>query len=122
MLNLDTNVVAALLNGSLRKDEVRAMDDDPHWAISAIVLWEVAMLHRAGRIGFGVDDPAFRSLLGQVDVLPLSLEVARQSQRLDFSSDPADEIIAATSIVFGAPLVTRDSTLLASRIVPFALA
>ena len=33
---------------------------------------------------------------------------------------PADELIAATSVVHGVPLVTRDRRLLASRIVPLA--
>jgi PIN domain nuclease of toxin-antitoxin system len=40
--------------------------------------------------------------------------------RLDFRSDPADEIIAATSIVHRAPLLTRDSVIRKSKRVPFA--
>jgi predicted nucleic acid-binding protein len=34
--------------------------------------------------------------------------------------DPADELIAATSLVHGVPLVTRDRALLASKVVPLA--
>jgi predicted nucleic acid-binding protein len=39
---------------------------------------------------------------------------------LDFRSDPADELISATSIVTGIPLLTRDHKILDSRLVPFA--
>jgi PIN domain nuclease of toxin-antitoxin system len=39
---------------------------------------------------------------------------------LDFKGDPADEIIAATSIVHGVSLVTRDRVLRRSRRVPLA--
>jgi PIN domain nuclease of toxin-antitoxin system len=54
-------------------------------------------------------------------VWPLDFAVCRASTELDFSSDPADELIAATSVVHRVPLVTRDRKIRASRIVPFAL-
>jgi predicted nucleic acid-binding protein len=41
-------------------------------------------------------------------------------RRLDFRGDPADEIIAATSLVYRAPLMTRDRRLRNSKIVPLA--
>ena len=53
-------------------------------------------------------------------VWPLSFEVCRAIHDLDFSSDPADELIAATSIVHRVPLLTRDEKVLKSRLVPFA--
>ena len=108
MLNLDTNILVFFLTNSLRREEADVLADDPHWAVSAIVLWELAQMERLGRFTFRLDSPDVADLLGRIEVLPLTLEVARMSQRLDFKSDPADEIIAATSIVSGAPLVTRD--------------
>jgi predicted nucleic acid-binding protein len=39
---------------------------------------------------------------------------------LDFRSDPADELIAATSLVHNVPLLTRDRKLLASQQIPLA--
>jgi PIN domain nuclease of toxin-antitoxin system len=54
-------------------------------------------------------------------VWEIDAEVAAVSTQLDFRSDPADEIIAATSVVHKAPLLTRDTKLLASSIVPLAL-
>ncbi|MBK7725243.1 MAG: PIN domain-containing protein [Dehalococcoidia bacterium] len=90
------------------------LEDDADWAISSIVLWELAQLEDLRRFTFRLDDPEPTHLLRRLRVLPITLEVARTSRRLDFTSDPADEIIAATSIVYRAPLVTRDATLLAS--------
>jgi predicted nucleic acid-binding protein len=48
------------------------------------------------------------------------MEIARISTRLDVSIDPADELIAATSLVHNVPLVTRDRKFLSSRLVPLA--
>jgi predicted nucleic acid-binding protein len=45
-------------------------------------------------------------------------EIARESTRLDVRSDPADELIAATSVVHHVALVTRDPELRVSRRVP----
>jgi PIN domain nuclease of toxin-antitoxin system len=42
-------------------------------------------------------------------------------ERLDFESDPADELIAATSLVHVAPLVTRDGKIRRSKVVPLAM-
>lgn len=59
-------------------------------------------------------------VLSCLHVLPIDLAVARASTRLDFSSDPADEIIAATSVVHNIPLLTRDDIMRSSKIVPLA--
>jgi PIN domain nuclease of toxin-antitoxin system len=45
---------------------------------------------------------------------------ARVSTSLDFRGDPADEIIAATSVVHRVRLLTRDRAILRSKLVPFA--
>ena len=121
MLVLDTTIVLALVANRLRRDKRRAMEDEPHWAMSSIVLWEIGMLHKDGRIAFSLDDPAFLDVLEGIEILPLTLEIARQSHRLDFEADPADEIIAATSIVHEARLVTRDTRITGSKIVPLAV-
>jgi predicted nucleic acid-binding protein len=42
-------------------------------------------------------------------------------RRLDFRGDPADELIAATSIVHRLPLVTRDARIRKSKVVPLAV-
>ena len=78
------------------------------------------MLVRRGRLQMDFGSAEFRAWLRQLTVFPISLEIAYQSTQLDFSSDPADEIIAATSVVGNIPLLTRDRRILKSRVVPLA--
>jgi PIN domain nuclease of toxin-antitoxin system len=67
-----------------------------------------------------LDDPEVIRVLSRLHVWPLTREVARTSTQLDIRGDPADELIAATSIVHNVPLLTRDRALLASEVVPLA--
>ena len=52
---------------------------------------------------------------------PITLAICRRIPTLDFNGDPADEVIAATSIIEGAPLVTRDRQIRRPRLVPLAI-
>ena len=119
MLNVDTHVLLYAVTGALRPREIRLLSAD-RWSVSAIVLWEIAKLAQLGRIAVDLDDPDVVRVLARVHVWPLTREIARTSTRLDFRGDPADELIAATSVVHKVPLVTRDRALLKSKIVPFA--
>ncbi len=108
------------LEGRLRPDEERLLAED-FWSISDISLWEIAYLARSKRIRLGPGDPRLRRVLREITVWPITLEVAQALGRLDFASDPADEIIAATSLVHEIPLLTRDMRMLSSKVVPLAL-
>jgi PIN domain nuclease of toxin-antitoxin system len=120
MLNLDTHILVALLEGTLSRQEyARLIDSD--WAVSDIVFWELAKLIDLGRIELDLNSPEFQNCLRKLTVIPISIEIARKSCELDFSSDPADEIIAATSLVERIPLLTRDRRIRKSRMVPLAL-
>lgn len=119
MLNLDTHVFLYAVTGALRRRETQLLSTD-RWSVSAIVLWEIAKLAQLGRIEIDLDDPEVIRVLARVHVWPLTREVARASTRLDIRGDPADELIAATSVVHRAPLVTRDQALRRSKIVPLA--
>ncbi len=119
MLALDTHIVVWSLAGGLTVRERRAIGSS-RCGISAIVLWELAMLVRRRRATLALDDPTVVSALATLHVWPLDLDVARASAALDFRSDPADEIIAATSVVHRVPLLTRDRRIRASKLVPLA--
>jgi PIN domain nuclease of toxin-antitoxin system len=120
MLNLDTHIAVALLDGSLSDKELSLIADEP-LAISAIVLWELAKLVQLRRLKLDLESIEFRNFVLGVTIIPISWDIARMSTHLDIHSDPADEIIAATSVVEEIPLVTRDKKLLKSKIVPFAV-
>ncbi len=118
MLNLDTHIFIHALQDNLTAKERRILGRDS-WSISAIVLWELAKLAQRKRILMDLSSPDFTRALARVHIWPLDLGICRMSTELDFQSDPADEIIAATSIVHSVPLVTRDEKILGSRMVPF---
>ncbi len=119
MLNVDTHVLLYAVTGALRPRETRLLSTHP-WSISAIVLWEIAKLAQLGRIAVDLDDPDVVRVLSRLHVWPLTREIARTSTRLDVRGDPADELIAATSVVHKVPLLTRDRTLRGSKLVPLA--
>lgn len=83
-------------------------------AVSAITLWETAMLVRKRRIELD------RGLLEWVEfaldstgaeVLPLTPAVAAVGSELELHGDPGDRIIAATALLAAATLVTKDEHL-----------
>jgi PIN domain nuclease of toxin-antitoxin system len=119
MLNVDTHVLVFALEDQLRKRERELLSANP-WSISAIVLWELAKLVQLGRLTLDLEAPEVARALARVHVWPIDLAVATASTQLDFRSDPADELIAATSVVHGIPLLTRDARIRASRLVPLA--
>lgn len=120
MLNLDTHILIKAFDGSLTPRERNVLAADPEWTISAIVLWEIAKLHELGRIAYGLEHEAFATALDQVQVWPITRTVCLRLAALDFRSDPADEIIAATSLTYDLPLVTRDSRIRTSKVVKLA--
>jgi PIN domain nuclease of toxin-antitoxin system len=107
------------LRGDVRPGE-RALLAANSLGVAAIVLWELAKLVQLGRLRLDLDDVEVVRALGAVHVWPLELAVARASTRLDFKGDPADELIAATSLVYGVPLLTRDRRIRRSKLVPLA--
>ena len=119
MLNLDTHILVFALSGSLTSTEHELLATHT-WGVSDIVFWELSMLVRRGRIVLNLEDPIVKAILSQLHVWPITLDIANTIDILDFKSDPADEIIAATSVLHDIPLITRDGRIRKSKMVPFA--
>ena len=103
MLNLDTHILIHALAGSINREERELLKSNP-WSITAIDIHSLP----------------FGRAMSRIHVWPLDLMVARAMRDLDFRSDPADEIIAATSLAHRVPLVTRDRKIRMSKFVPIA--
>jgi PIN domain nuclease of toxin-antitoxin system len=116
MLNLDTHILIKAIEGELSRHERALLTNDPEWSISAIVLWEITKLHQLGRLHYGLEHPPVATALDQIRVWPITRAVCLSLAALDFHSDPADEIIAATSLTHRIPLVTRDKRIRKSKL------
>ncbi|MFZ5470955.1 MAG: PIN domain-containing protein [Myxococcota bacterium] len=119
MLNLDTHMLVRGLEDDVTPKERRLLMDEP-WGISAIVLWELVKLVQLKRIAMDLGSPELARALASIHVWPIDIDIARASTALDFRSDPADELIAATSVVHSVPLLTRDRRIRRSKMVPLA--
>lgn len=120
MLNLDTHVLIHALADELTSAERKILSKNP-WGISAIVLWEIEKLHSLKRIELDISDFDVKQVLQKLTIFPITIEVCVNTRKLDFKSDPADEIIAATSLAHEIKLLTRDRKILGSKIVPLAI-
>lgn len=86
-----------------------------------ISLWEVAMLAERGRLDLATDIRSFLHLMlaaRAIRVLPVTPEIAALSVSLGLHGDPADRLIAATTVHHGAVLVTSDRRLRDAHAIP----
>ncbi len=116
MLNLDTHIFLHAINGDVTRHERALLTRNP-WGVSAIVLWEIEKLYQKGRIRFGLDSVQLAPALDDILIWPITADVCLHLRALDFRSDSADEIIAATSLTHNVPLLTRDEKIRTSRLV-----
>ena len=121
MLILDT---CALVFDSLDPDRlskkakaaIAQADDAGTVACCDISLWEIAMLVSKRRLDPGTNAQEFIQLVlaaRKIDVIPITPEIAAKSALSEFCphGDPADRIIAASTIIHKAKLVTSDRKL-----------
>lgn len=127
MIIMDT---CAIIWDALKPDKLtakakKAIDQaDEHQAliISDISIWEISMLIKKGRIEIDTNATHFINLFLQsrnISVQAISPEIAELSVNFgaEINNDPADRIIAATSIIHNAQLVTADNNLRDSDLV-----
>lgn len=125
MILMDTCIIVwdALEPTKLTKKALDAINKaDQHNAlmISDISIWEISMLIKKRRIEVETTAANFINLFLQsrnVSIQSISPEIAELSVNFsaEINNDPADRIIAATSIIHNARLVTADQNLLTSE-------
>ncbi|MCK5569914.1 MAG: type II toxin-antitoxin system VapC family toxin [Spirochaetes bacterium] len=123
MITLDTCslVWLSLSPDRLSKNADKAIKNNS-LIMSDISFWEIAMLTKSGRLIIDTSYSEYIKLLlssYSIQVDPITPEIARMSVEFDDSvnSDPADRIIAATSIIENAPLVTADKNLINAKVI-----
>lgn len=100
------------------KAKVAIAKADEHNAliISDISIWEISMLIKRSRIEVSTTAANFLNLFLEsrnISVVSISPEIAELSTSFgpEINNDPADRIIAATSIIHNAQLITADANL-----------
>lgn len=118
MIILDTHAWIWWAIGDVRlsRTALLAIESADTIGIPAISCWEVAVLVAHGRLSLDRDvlDWIQEACPPQVQRLELTPEIAVLSSRLEWPHrDPADRLIVATAIVYGASLVTKDGEITA---------
>jgi PIN domain nuclease of toxin-antitoxin system len=121
-LLLDTHVWLWVVAGDRQlaasaREMIAAAAGQGSLRLSAISLWEVAMLASRGRIVLGRPTPLWldAALDGAAPAIePLTPAIAAESCELPamFHADPADRMIVATARLTNARLMTRDRRIL----------
>ncbi|GAB5562276.1 MAG: type II toxin-antitoxin system VapC family toxin [Synoicihabitans sp.] len=111
---LDTHIWIWLNSGDKRAKAFTEFRGQP--IISAISVWEVAMLASKGRLELKPDPQSWieTNLGDPIEMEPLTPAICVESCGLtDFQGDPADRLIVATAMVLGVPLLTLDRKIIA---------
>ncbi|MEA3544419.1 MAG: type II toxin-antitoxin system VapC family toxin [Thermodesulfobacteriota bacterium] len=126
MILMDTCAIIwdALERSKLSNKAISAIEKaDQHNSliISDISIWEISMLIKKKRLEVDSTATIFLNLFLQsrnISVQSISPEIAELSVNFDhaINNDPADRIIAATSIINNAQLVTADQNLRTSEL------
>ena len=104
------------------KAAIAKADEHNALIISDISIWEISMLIKRSRIEVATTAANFINLFLEsrnISVVSISPEIAELSTNFgsEINNDPADRIIAATSIIQNAQLITADSNLLQSSLI-----
>jgi len=128
MIVLDTHLMIwdALAPNRLStraQQEIAQANQSDGMLVSTISLWEVAMLVEKGRLQIATDSHSFINLLIQaknIRLVAISPQIAVSSVQFSaaVNKDPADRLIAATTVTENASLLTADRNLQAAHEIP----
>jgi PIN domain nuclease of toxin-antitoxin system len=104
------------------RDALDALPPDGRPFLSAISLWEVAMLVELGRLTLSMSLGEWLAKAAHpraVRLIPITASIAAGTASLPatFHRDPADRLIVATCLELDAPLLTHDRLIMQSRLV-----
>ena len=115
MIVIDTQTLVWWTGGSkkLSKRAESALRRNREIVIPSICLWEYAMLSTRGRIRLKRSlQEALGEILAQPDVVvhPITVDIGIRAAGLSLGRpmDPADQLVAATALELGVPLITSD--------------
>ena len=121
-LLLDTHIFLWLMNGDEKLSQnaqqmIAHTCQKNQLVISAISIWEIAMLQSKGRISLSIPiqqwvDKAIS--LPMIKTIPIDTAICLESCHLpgSFHSDPADRMIVATARILNIPLMTCDQKII----------
>jgi PIN domain nuclease of toxin-antitoxin system len=120
MILLDTHIFIWWIDDSPRLSQshrqIIQARQDQGLAISIYSCWEIAKLVEYGKLElkFSIEDWLEIALSHpKLQSLDLTIPIIIKSTQLpDFHKDPADQIIVATSIISGIPLLTADEKII----------
>ena len=119
MILLDTHILIWWLDqhSKLSTAQLSAIQHTNTVVVSAISLWEIAKLVEHNRLAFNrpvldwINDALTHP---NIQLIPLTPEIIVLSTQLPsgFHKDPADQLLVATAIHLGIPLLTKDTKIL----------
>ncbi len=104
-------IAPELLSSRARETILEALSRGERLGVSVVTFYEIANAVRRGRLRLNSTPGDFFSALREkVEIAPLTPEIAQRAGELadPFHGGPMDRIIAATAIVVGLRLITRD--------------
>src|SRR5581483_1100310 len=121
MPNFDTQVLFRAASDGLTPRKRAWLGAEPR-SICANVLGQAARLRGLDRIEVDREHPALLRTRARIPTWPLTLDIRRSIKALDFDSDPAVAISAATRVVHRWSFLTRDRKRRRSKLLPMASA
>lgn len=117
-LALDTHIIIWLYSKDFSQftPKVQKLLHSSELIVSPMVRLELALLYEIGRVD-SPPDMVFRDLQSTLAITVLDLDFAlasKEAETLQWTRDPFDRLIVATSQATGIPLLTKDRNILAN--------